>query len=535
MLTVDLYAKIRLAHRDGLGIRALARKFGCSRQAVRKALQHAQPPPFRQPQPRHAPKLGSFRSIIDQILADDEKAPPKQRHYATHLFQRLVEEYGYQGSYDQVRRYVQAQRQAKVETFIPLSHAPGSRVECDFGHVYVDFPEGRRPIAVLLVTWAYSHFPFALALPSEKTEAILEGMVQAFEFFGCVPREAWWDNPTTVATAIFPGRQRRLHPRYQALASHYNFEPLFCLPRRGQEKPHVENRVKRLQRRWATPVPQIKDLEEFNTYLRRQCESERRRTVQRLEDSIGARFTHERAKALALPSFRFDACVLKTAVVDKYQTVRFETTWYSVPRSLAFQKVTVKGYVDRVEIVHGGQVQARHVRCYQRHAQILDPVHYLVTLARKPAALDHADVYRRWQLPGSFAQLRQHLEAQHGPRTGTRHYIRVLQLLAQHPAERVSQAIQMALERGYRDAHLIIEQAERLAALELTAAHQASSQEGPVEALRLRAADTGVSSTSLRHFDQLLSKGEASDESTPDSAVARQPEAAEAADDAGPV
>ena len=36
---------------------------------------------------------------------------------------------------------------------------------------------------------------FAVALPTERTEAILEGMVQAFEFFGCIPREVWWDNP----------------------------------------------------------------------------------------------------------------------------------------------------------------------------------------------------------------------------------------------------------------------------------------------------------------------------------------------------
>lgn len=221
MLTVDLYAQIRLAHRDGLGIRALARKFGCSRQSVRKALQHAEPPPFHQPTPRAAPKLGPFKSIIDQILADDDKAPPKQRHYATQLHERLVQEYGYPGGYDQVRRYVQARRRARQETFIPLSHAPGARAECDFGHIAVDFPDGRRMVSVLLVTWAYSHFPFAIALPSEKTEAILHGMVEAFEFFTCVPREVWWDNPTTVATAILQGRQRQLHPRYQALASHY--------------------------------------------------------------------------------------------------------------------------------------------------------------------------------------------------------------------------------------------------------------------------------------------------------------------------
>ena len=92
--------------------------------------------------------------------------------------------------------------------------------------------------------------------------------MQGFEFFGRVPREVWWDNPKTVAAAIFSGRQRQLHPRYRVLASHYVFEPLFCACRaRGNEKPYVENRVKTLQRCWATPVPRQKDLAELNAYL----------------------------------------------------------------------------------------------------------------------------------------------------------------------------------------------------------------------------------------------------------------------------
>ena len=40
--------------------------------------------------------------------------------------------------------------------------------------------------------------------------------------------------------------------------------------------------------------------------------------------------------------------------MDKYQTVAFERNWYSVSRPFAFQKVTMKGYVDRVVFVSGG-------------------------------------------------------------------------------------------------------------------------------------------------------------------------------------
>jgi transposase len=257
MLTVEDYARIRRAHRDGLSVRTIAKHHHHSRRKVREALAEAEPRNYTRRKAKSAPKQDPVKPIIDQMLRDAATTPPKQRHTATQIYRRLKAEHAYAGGYDQVRRYVQRRQQRERETFIPLEHAPGQRVECDFGHIWVDFPEGRRQVPVLLVTWAYSYYAFAIALPSERTESILHGMAEALEFFGCVPREVWWDNPKTVATAILQGRERTLNQRYLALASHYNFEALFCLPARGNEQSHVENRVKNLQRRWATPVPQL--------------------------------------------------------------------------------------------------------------------------------------------------------------------------------------------------------------------------------------------------------------------------------------
>jgi transposase len=141
------------------------------------------------------------------------------------LFRRLKQEHGFTGSYERVRLYVRGQERERRETFIPLDHDPGQRLEADFGHVYVDFPDGRRQVPVLLVTWSYSNCPFVIALPTERTEAILHGLVEAFKFFGCVPHQVWWDNATTLVPNILVGRQRQISGRYQALASHYNFEP----------------------------------------------------------------------------------------------------------------------------------------------------------------------------------------------------------------------------------------------------------------------------------------------------------------------
>jgi len=505
MLTVDDYGKIRIAHRDGMSIHEIARTFHHSRSKVREILANAEPKPYTRKQAPPAPVLGTFHAVIDAILAADEQAPRKQRHTAMQLYRRLRDEYAYQGGYDQVRRYVSRCRRDHRETFIPLAHDAGQRLEADFGHIYVDYPEGRVQVPVLVHAWGYSNAPFAMAMPSERTKAILAGMVGAFDFYGCVPREVWWDNPTTVVRALCTGRERRLHERYAALASHYKFEPLFCMPARGNEKPRAENRVKDLQRQWATPVPSLPGRDALNAHLLARCRGQAEHTVAGQHEPIGVRFLRDKAKALPMPSFPFAACISREVEVDKYQTVQFDNNRYSVPRAHAFCAVTVKGYIDHVEVVAVGQVVARHVRSYGQDEQVLDPLHYLAALERRPAALDHAPVLRDWKLPAAFATLRQAMERQHGPRAGCRHYIRVLQLMGDHPVGKVSEAVESCLGQEGLTAERIRAAVELLAvAGGVTSAAAAGVGVTPLSQYQVPRPDLGL-------FNQLLSKGESKD------------------------
>ena len=502
MLTVEDYGIIRRVHRDGMSIRAIARQFHRSRRKVRDALASPEPRSYTRRTEAHAPKLGPFKATIDQILAADEEAPPKQRHTAMQVFRRLRDEDHYAGGYDQVRRYIAGHRQRHEVTFIPLSHDPGQRLELDFGHIYADFPDGRHQVPVLIPTWSFSNFAFAIGLPTERIEAVLAGMVAAFEFFGCVPREGWWDNPKTVVTAILRGRERQINVRYAALASHYGFEPLFCMPAAATEKPAVEHKVYDLQRRWCTPVPKVRDYDDLNAHLLRCCLAELDRTCAGQTQTIGRRFAMDKAAAVALPIHAFDPCIRESRKADKYQTVAFDANRYSVPRRWAFGAVTVKAYVDRIEIVAGHQVVARHRRCYDRSQQVLDPMHYLVTLGRRPGALDHSGVYRNWQLPATFTELRTALEQRHGPHAGSRQYIRVLQLLAEHPQRRLQRAIDYCRTRNLLDAESIRGQADRLALRQEPAGSNLGAQTStpPIQVPR----------ADLSRFNQLLSIGDSS-------------------------
>jgi len=501
VLTVDDYGAIRRARRDGMSIRQISRQFGHTRKTIRHVLNHAEPP-LSTTRDRKAPRLGPVEPIIDQILADDQAAPPKQRHTAAQIHRRLRDQHAYPGGYAQVQRYVLKHRRHHRETFIPLGHLPGQRLEADFGHIHVDFPDGRRLVPFLVTAWAYSNAPFALALPFERTEAILEGMVAAFEFFGGVPKEVWWDNPKTVATLILKGRERQVHPRYAALASHHVFDPRFCMPARGNEKPDAESTVKAVQKRFATPVPCVGDLDELNKRLHHWCLTERDRVVRSLVGpfTIKDRLAEDLAAASPLPERRFESCVIHPAVgVDKYQSVAFDGNRYSVPRPFAFAMVTVKGFVDRVAIISQGQVVATHERSLEKPMMILNPLHYLATLGRKPGSLDHAPVFRDWKLPACFAELRARLERQHGTGAGSRQYVRVLQLLAEHPLTRLGHAIETCLSEQLETAEAVIRRTKALAAIEVA---KRPGSPPPLESLTPTQIDVPL--PDLSRFNQLL-------------------------------
>lgn len=116
-------------------------------------------------------------------------------------------------------------------------------------------------------------------------------------------------NPRTVATWIHLGRERQVQPRYTALAIHYVFSPLFCMPARGNEKPDAEGTVKAVQKRFPTPVPCVADPDELNTFFRNRCEGERDRVVQSLSGpfvikDVSPRTSRRRCRSPCIGSIR---------------------------------------------------------------------------------------------------------------------------------------------------------------------------------------------------------------------------------------
>ena len=175
MYRVDVYLRVRRAVMvEGMSIRETARTFGLHRDTIRKMLSYSVPPGYRRQSPPKRPKLEPFTGVIDRILEDDLGRPRKQRHTAKRIFERLRDEYGFDGGYTTVKDYVREHRRQTKEMFVPLSH-PSGHAQCDFGEALVVIGGVERKAHCFVLDLPHSDGCFVRAYPAETTEAFLDG------------------------------------------------------------------------------------------------------------------------------------------------------------------------------------------------------------------------------------------------------------------------------------------------------------------------------------------------------------------------
>jgi len=189
----------------GASKRSVCRKYNLHWETLSKILSHAQPPGYRLAAVRKKPKLADFLPILEEILRQDTKAPPKQRHTAKRIFERLKAEHRYGGGYTVIKDAVRAWRSQRSELFVPLIHPPGE-AQVDFGHAEIDWQGKAWKAALFVMTLPYSDAMFICAFPRECTEAFQEGHRRAFEFFCGVPRRISYDNTRARLVPFFACR-----------------------------------------------------------------------------------------------------------------------------------------------------------------------------------------------------------------------------------------------------------------------------------------------------------------------------------------
>ncbi len=463
---MDHYSYIRIARRVyGKGVREIARETGHSKNTVKKALRGeygGYSPRDNQPYP----VLGLHVATIDRWLEEDKDQPRKQRHTATRIYNRLKEEYEYTGGESTVRRYVREARRrlgvSPMQMFIPLEPELGKEAEVDWGSCHAIVADEHLKLKMFCMRSKGSGKPFVQCFPCERQQALFEGHIRAFSFYGGIFRTLIYDNLTTAVQKVLQGKDRKLQSSFHKFKSYYNFDARFCNPGQGHEKGGVEGLVGFARRNFLVPIPRVAKLDELNALLFAQCEAYGGHRIAGKEKTVRELFEEEKEHLLSLPEVAFSNLETATARVDKYSTVVVDKNRYSVPTRYGGLHVRVILHVDRLHIFYGSQRIATHEREFGNNKWKLDPTHYLELLHQRPQAFESARPIRQWRTtwPASLEKLLDRFSEAQGQNHGIKEFIRVLMLFEKHNHQKLTEAVEAAVFAGVSSSaaveHLLI-------------------------------------------------------------------------------
>jgi transposase len=401
MLTMDQIEQVRGLARDGESVSGIARRLGISRPTVRKWLAERDFSPTPRVRYRWRSVLDGHKEWIDEVLEEDKGVWHKQRHTARRIFDRLVDERGYGGSYSAVQRYVKRWREADR-----LEHASGGfndlvweagSAQVDFGEADFDEPGGRVRRPYLAVSFPYSNQGFAQVFGGETAECVCQGLSDLFAHVGGVPKVLVFDNAAGVGRRVAEAvRETELFKRFRL---HHGFEARFCNPESGHEKGNVENKVGFVRRNWFVPVPALGDVEVFNQALLAGAADAEAVHYQKGRPVLEL-FAEDQAALGALPARPFDVVSFREYVCDKYGKVLVDGVHaYSVAPEAARVRVAAAFRAHTVEFSSlDGKPLARHARLFgKRRAERIDHVAMMTALVRKPGAWRNSEL--RAQMP----------------------------------------------------------------------------------------------------------------------------------------
>lgn len=463
MLKVDQYEYIRTAHRVyGKKIRAIARETGHSRNTVKKILK-GEYSGYKPREQQPFAVLGPYLGLIDRWLEEDKDRPRKQRHTAVRIFHRLQEEVDFGGSEVTVRRYV---REARIRlgvsktagAFIPCDPVLGQEAEVDWGNCVAVIGGEQTALKLFCMRSKGSGKHFVRCFPCERQQALFDGHIQGFGFFGGVFPVLIYDNLTTAVEKVFRGKERRLQEKFIAFQSYYSFTARFCNRGEAHEKGGVEGLVGYARRNYMVPVPVAESLEELNQRLLEACMAYGSHRMVGRDRSVEELFEEEKPVLLPLPPVPFSNIETWTGKADKFSTLRVDKNRYSVPTEYACRSLSAVLYVDRVEIFHGGKGLASHRRVFGNNKWQLDPLHYLELIYRRPQAFDSARPIRQWRphWPPCLEALLKRFRQKQGDTKGTKEFIAVLMLFKTYPFAEVIRAAEAALAANVSSSEAVI-------------------------------------------------------------------------------
>jgi transposase len=349
MLNLDQHMDIKLLHRQGHSIRAIARMAGHSRNTVRKVLTAKTPPVFQTP--KRSSKLDPFKGYLKKRVDECNLSGV-----------RLLDEIramGYQGGHTVLKTYLRTLRpRTHGKLTVRFETPPGEQAQCDWGYCgrYRDASGQLHSIYAFVWVLGFSRFMYVCFTTRMHLKTLVRCHQQAFDYCGGWTRSILYDNMKQVRLDA-----KTWNPHFMDFADHYGLVAKTHRPYRPRTKGKVERMVRYVKDNFLNGRG-FADLEDLNAQALVWLDQTANRRVHQT--------TRQRPCDL-LPREKLTGCGTiapyqwverEPRVVTSEAMVLYQKSHYSVPAIAAGQPVVVEAGGHRVSIRMGDAIIAEHPR-----------------------------------------------------------------------------------------------------------------------------------------------------------------------------
>mgnify|MGYP002779509224 CR=1 FL=1 len=458
--------------------RFAAERANCPGVATGSEAVASQTAPPRPPAPAVAP--APLASSLCEPHREFIQAQLRLKRNAMAIFQDLVDQHGFAGQYNSVKRFVARLRQKEPEQFDRLSFLPGEEMQVDYGEgapTRVPGSDRYRKPRLFVATLRYSRASFRCVVWKSSHQIWAELHERAFRFFGGCPQYVVLDNlkEGVITPDLY---EPELNKVYAATLAHYHVVADPARVRDPNRKGTVEHAIGHTQ---ATALKgrRFESIEAHNEFL---AHWEKNWAAKRIHGTerrqVQAMFEEERAylKALPLLGMQYFSEVERTVCDDS--CVRVAHSSYAARPAAIGSKVLVRIYAQRIEIREAstGDLLRTHPKAERPGSVVLPQDERVFNPSRETRYI----LRQASEIGEHAARLCELLFAIEG-RVGQRKLWGIVALVRRYPAHCVNAACAQALEQGIYSYKRVLALSEGLFAQALAAieAH-ASGDNGAV-------------------------------------------------------
>jgi transposase len=476
--------------------REIARITGIDRKTIRSYQRHweaeqsnspgvatGSQAPASQIAPPRPPALLPVATSLCEPHREFIEAQLRLRRNAMAIYQDLVDQHGFAGQYNSVKRFAAKLRFKAPEQFDRLSFLPGEEMQVDYGEgapTLVPGSDRYRKPRLFVATLRYSRSSFRCVVWKSSQQVWAELHERAFRHFGGCPQYVVLDNlkEGVIKPDLY---EPELNPVYAATLKHYGVVADPARVRDPNRKGTVEHAIGHTQ---ATALKgrRFDSIEAQNEFL---AQWEKNWAAKRIHGTerrqVQAMFDEERAHLQALPLVGMQYFEEAERTVCDDSCVRVQHSSYAARPAAIGAKVLVRIYAQRIEIrdLDSGQLLRTHAKA-ERPGTVVLPLDERVFNPSRETRL----ILRQASEIGEHAQRLCSLLFVIEGRVGQRKLWGIVGLARRYPAHCVNAACAQALEQGvysYKRVLALTESlfADALAAIDAQAAvatHTAAGQ-----------------------------------------------------------